>query len=151
MNKAEALHYMNYGRKVRHEYFDYKEWMTINPENGNILLEDGCQCSVEEFFSHRTDKSWDEGYELVNSDEVIDSDDVSDDFLNPKKPSFLDYAQAIYPYHMLENHMAEMKDYGLSKKQREATIVPVRSTPKIGRNEPCPCGSGKKNKLCCKI
>lgn len=24
-----------------------------------------------------------------------------------------------------------------------------RSTPKIGRNEPCPCGSGKKFKKCC--
>ena len=25
----------------------------------------------------------------------------------------------------------------------------VRNTPKIGRNEPCPCGSGKKYKKCC--
>jgi SEC-C motif-containing protein len=25
----------------------------------------------------------------------------------------------------------------------------VRSEPKIGRNEPCPCGSGKKYKHCC--
>jgi|TARA_R100000234_G_scaffold57587_1_gene34793 uncharacterized protein YecA (UPF0149 family) len=25
-----------------------------------------------------------------------------------------------------------------------------RSAPKIGRNDPCPCGSGKKNKKCCK-
>ncbi len=32
-------------------------------------------------------------------------------------------------------------------------IVPVkpvvRSTPKTGRNDPCPCGSGKKFKKCC--
>ena len=27
---------------------------------------------------------------------------------------------------------------------------PVRSTgPKVGRNDPCPCGSGKKYKQCC--
>jgi len=26
----------------------------------------------------------------------------------------------------------------------------VRESPKVGRNEPCPCGSGKKNKNCCK-
>jgi preprotein translocase subunit SecA len=26
---------------------------------------------------------------------------------------------------------------------------PVRSTPKVGRNDPCPCGSGKKFKQCC--
>ncbi len=33
-----------------------------------------------------------------------------------------------------------------------APIVPtqfVRPQPKIGRNEPCPCGSGKKHKKCC--
>ena len=27
--------------------------------------------------------------------------------------------------------------------------LPVRTTPKIGRNDPCPCGSGKKYKKCC--
>jgi SEC-C motif-containing protein len=26
---------------------------------------------------------------------------------------------------------------------------PIRKEPKIGRNEPCPCGSGKKYKKCC--
>ena len=25
----------------------------------------------------------------------------------------------------------------------------VRATPKVGRNEPCPCGSGRKHKKCC--
>lgn len=28
-------------------------------------------------------------------------------------------------------------------------IVKVRTEPKIGRNEPCPCASGKKYKKCC--
>ena len=27
--------------------------------------------------------------------------------------------------------------------------APVQSGPKVGRNEPCPCGSGKKYKKCC--
>jgi SEC-C motif-containing protein len=34
----------------------------------------------------------------------------------------------------------------------EGDIVPktiVRATPKVGRNDPCPCGSGKKYKHCC--
>ena len=30
---------------------------------------------------------------------------------------------------------------------KSATVV--RTTPKIGRNDPCPCGSGKKYKNCC--
>ncbi len=32
--------------------------------------------------------------------------------------------------------------------QVAATTV-VRAQPKVGRNEPCPCGSGKKYKQCC--
>jgi SEC-C motif-containing protein len=35
---------------------------------------------------------------------------------------------------------------------KEGNIVPktvVRSGPKTGRNDPCPCGSGKKYKHCC--
>jgi SEC-C motif-containing protein len=31
--------------------------------------------------------------------------------------------------------------------QREPPVA--RTTPKIGRNDPCPCGSGKKYKKCC--
>jgi len=34
----------------------------------------------------------------------------------------------------------------------EGTVIPktvVSTTPKVGRNEPCPCGSGKKYKFCC--
>jgi SWIM/SEC-C metal-binding protein len=34
----------------------------------------------------------------------------------------------------------------------ERTILarePARAAPKIGRNDPCPCGSGKKFKKCC--
>ena len=27
--------------------------------------------------------------------------------------------------------------------------VPVKAPPKVGRNDPCPCGSGKKYKQCC--
>lgn len=29
------------------------------------------------------------------------------------------------------------------------TYTLVRTEPKIGRNDPCPCGSGKKYKKCC--
>jgi hypothetical protein len=35
---------------------------------------------------------------------------------------------------------------GLSRKPVETV---VRSGPKVGRNDPCPCGSGKKYKKCC--
>ena len=31
----------------------------------------------------------------------------------------------------------------------ESEILPITTTVKIGRNDPCPCGSGKKFKKCC--
>lgn len=33
--------------------------------------------------------------------------------------------------------------------RRSATQIPLRRKVKIGRNEPCPCGSGRKYKHCC--
>jgi hypothetical protein len=42
-----------------------------------------------------------------------------------------------------KNKMAEIaREYKASKTVR-------REQPKVGRNEPCPCGSGKKYKHCC--
>jgi len=40
----------------------------------------------------------------------------------------------------------------LAPRRRVAARAPqpaMRSAPKVGRNDPCPCGSGKKFKLCC--
>jgi preprotein translocase subunit SecA len=34
-------------------------------------------------------------------------------------------------------------------KQENKNIDPKNLTRKISRNEPCPCGSGKKYKRCC--
>jgi len=33
--------------------------------------------------------------------------------------------------------------------QAKASSQPIATGPKVGRNEPCPCGSGKKYKKCC--
>ncbi len=32
---------------------------------------------------------------------------------------------------------------------KKITVTPKRAAPKVGRNDPCPCGSGKKYKQCC--
>lgn len=37
---------------------------------------------------------------------------------------------------------------GIEDARRELARTPARST-KVGRNEPCPCGSGRKYKFCC--
>jgi preprotein translocase subunit SecA len=36
------------------------------------------------------------------------------------------------------------------KVEKSERQLPIRkTTPEVGRNEPCPCGSGKKYKNCC--
>jgi uncharacterized protein YecA (UPF0149 family) len=48
-------------------------------------------------------------------------------------------------YPIFVQDIAQWKNIGL-----EEIPEPVRnSEPKVGRNEPCPCGSGKKFKHCC--
>lgn len=37
----------------------------------------------------------------------------------------------------------------LSARSRSENAQVVRTVPKVGRNDPCPCGSGKKYKYCC--
>ena len=32
--------------------------------------------------------------------------------------------------------------------RRQAPVQPAKAEPKVGRNDPCPCGSGKKYKNC---
>jgi hypothetical protein len=39
--------------------------------------------------------------------------------------------------------------YELNEDNELVPLVPVRRPPKVGRNDPCPCGSGKKFKKCC--
>ena len=37
----------------------------------------------------------------------------------------------------------------MAQQRQGDSVTVVRSTPKVGRNDPCPCGSGKKYKQCC--
>ena len=38
---------------------------------------------------------------------------------------------------------------GASENNKKTTSAPVKADKKVGRNEPCPCGSGRKYKQCC--
>jgi preprotein translocase subunit SecA len=46
--------------------------------------------------------------------------------------------------------MSEQQRAAAQAPQGEVTVKQIKlETPKVGRNEPCPCGSGKKYKKCC--
>jgi uncharacterized protein YchJ len=48
----------------------------------------------------------------------------------------------------LKSRYQKMKQAGSQIKKSQVSM-PVQSKDKVGRNEPCPCGSGKKYKHCC--
>jgi len=58
-----------------------------------------------------------------------------------------DTAKAIYPPTQI---IVEAFDAAIEGRRPGERLGPVvREAPKVGRNEPCPCGSGKKYKKCC--
>ncbi len=44
---------------------------------------------------------------------------------------------------------SDMVSEAAAATEAQAKAKPVRTGPKVGRNDPCPCGSGKKYKNCC--
>lgn len=79
--------------------------------------------------------------------EIITSEEYSERKLRNITGEYVN----LYEYKMnpIIPEMEDMKYYGLTKAEREAKISPIRTEPKIQRNELCSCGSGKKYKKCC--
>jgi|SRR6185312_5862144 len=103
------------------------------PENHAAL-----QQEIEQFKRDNLDK------EVLIFDSDIDLRDV---------PELKDYIRSDKPISFTSSNR-ESLDIMLNdqtpKKYRDKIMEPVRNTPKVGRNEMCPCNSGKKTKKCCK-
>jgi preprotein translocase subunit SecA len=58
---------------------------------------------------------------------------------------------ASLPQQLIHDQMEQFDGAGgeYVEDDEQIQITFVRDTPKVGRNEPCPCGSGKKYKKCC--
>ena len=68
---------------------------------------------------------------------LIDKDDSAEHWMNAVAPA-----------------VVRLHDFWRERRRQTPAGAPprepvIRSSPKIGRNAPCPCGSGKKYKKCC--
>jgi uncharacterized protein YecA (UPF0149 family) len=71
----------------------------------------------------------------------------SRNYLLEKHPELENFAQMFSVFESaLENEVISKKNVA-SKKLTYIDVKPGQS--KVGRNDPCPCGSGKKYKKCC--
>ena len=68
-------------------------------------------------------------------------DEIAQHFLDAKKDEIK----------VLKDRYQKMKGLGkkLLDKNKTSEIKPVQVYEKVGRNDPFPCGSGKKYKKCC--
>ncbi len=85
-----------------------------------------------------------------NIEEMTEDSEVSLEFDTEKLYKNMVAAQADWLYELPQwedIYDKETRDR-LYKEQKRSTTY-VRETKKIGRNDPCPCGSGKKYKKCC--
>ncbi|MDL2286700.1 SEC-C domain-containing protein, partial [Desulfococcaceae bacterium OttesenSCG-928-F15] len=75
-----------------------------------------------------------------------------DDVIKELRPWFERPARRAEPAKATEPDKAPEPDEALEKMwalHEGSKPKPASGTEKIGRNEPCPCGSGKKYKKCC--
>jgi len=95
-------------------------------------------------------------------DGINDSLKVANDLTALEEDSevSLDYAEEKLYYNMVaakadwlynlpqwDKHLSQDRRRELYREQKSSMTVVVG--PKVGRNDPCPCGSGKKYKKCC--
>ena len=92
-----------------------------------------------------------ESIEEKNELESFDEDSAIDLKIVPETLFFnMLKADADYLYSLpqWETVLGKEKMVQIAKEYKQSRTV-RRATPKIGRNDPCPCGSGKKYKHCC--
>jgi len=125
-----------------------KEVILINPklieaEDEFIFVNEGCLSFPNEF--HDTKRY----HQCIVESDVIDGDELRREtwsfyYSCDQKESGNDGLLAIAVQHELDHFDGKLFiDFNLKREPIE------RRTDKIGRNDPCPCGSGKKYKKCC--
>ncbi len=93
---------------------------------------------VMEFFANLPDEAFHEVFPDIETGDV-DKEELIQLFLLASLPLSVE---------TLQIHAKKLEKRRQQQFRGPATVTPIRST-KIGRNEPCPCGSGKKHKKCC--
>ena len=85
------------------------------------------------------------GLEIVNTEDGKESDSKgSVEFIARYREN-----GELQSYHEISGFTKENDKWYYSSAEFPKPSQIVRETPKTGRNDPCPCGSGKKYKKCC--
>ena len=106
--------------------------------------------SVQEEFDERSSTMWSKaakwhGLEIIRTEKG-----------GPEDATGVVEFRAVYTangefcnHHEVSTFVREPDGWKFEDGQLVGETPTVRETPKVGRNDPCPCGSGKKYKKCC--
>lgn len=78
---------------------------------------------------------------------ITESANDADKWMNEIEPSLMKIHE-YWKYNRGNQPLGQFRGAFDFHTQKEGVTI-VRGGPKIGRNDPCPCGSGKKFKKCC--
>ena len=100
------------------------------------------------------DPGWDEVFEANAGKDPPEDFPWLGPFLAMDNPQAREIAGEEWPLVLgdLETMVVDLRDMfrAVSQAARATSRTPfVRSGPRVGRNDPCPCGSGRKYKKCC--
>ena len=86
---------------------------------------------------------------LGTGDYGIEYSDVID--RNEIRQIFKRFMKHIHDLKLFKDRYKKMREYGKQRILRQSLKLktPKVISPKVGRNDPCQCGSGKKSKKCC--
>ena len=101
--------------------------------------------NIEEAREWATNSEW-KGLEIVSTKNG-GKDDIAG--VVEFKALYADKDQKDYLHHEISTFKKMDEKWFYEDGQLVGTGPLKRETPKVGRNEPCPCGSGKKFKKCC--
>lgn len=125
-------------------------WPSIGKDDYDFLMES--LYPIDRYWDEKEDEDGDDLDELDEMDEWIEDEDEDDwDELEDLADEFDDDLYLAESEEILEEISAAARlIYDHFSQIREDHHQPkVRTQPKVSRNAPCPCGSGKKYKKCC--
>ena len=131
---AEKLMRSRYSAFVKREY-DYI-WNTHDEKTRDEI-------SKEEIKDWSNNSTW-IGLEILNTENGLEEDEtgvvefVANYSVNDQKCR-----------HHEKSDFVKVDNNWFFREGKVIGDTQVRTAPKVGRNDPCPCGSGKKHKKCC--
>lgn len=135
---AQALMRARYSAYAKHE-IDFIEATHIREERDNVSVEETKQWSEESQWLN---------LEILSTKKGLETDDTGVVEFKAK------YRQAdvIYTHHEVSKFSKAEGKWFFAEGRSSVSSAGIGSdATKVGRNDPCPCGSGKKYKKCCEV